>query len=125
MGAVQDTIEQYLHDAGLTPDDLPAVHAAIHHHFGTDPAGTDPAGSDPALHGPHTYLDPDDRFVAALAVSYDPVRDEVTTMKGAVAAALDLTRDSGCASTQWRVYDRATGQTRIVEQGDLDTVEVR
>lgn len=120
MGAVQDIVEQFFTDAELTLDDRDGVLAAVRHHFGT-PASV----IDPALAGDHTYLSPDERFVATLAVSYSPDPHEVTTPKEALAAALALTRDDGSDGTQWWVHDRVTGQGRVIEQGEVADTPMR
>lgn len=115
MGAVQDAVEEWFADGGLTPDDLDSVLAAVRHHFGQHVHVIDPA-----LVGDHIYLSPSERFVVTLAVSYAEGEGDVQTPQDALRAALDLTRDEGAAGTHWWVYDRQTSRGQIVEQGDVD-----
>jgi len=65
------------------------------------------------------YDDPAERFVVALVVSYD-----TATAEEACAAALDLTRDAASEGTHWYVYDRRTGEARIVEQKEFVDIPV-
>lgn len=61
------------------------------------------------------YVDRNSRFVVSLIVGY--AEDEgVMSPEGAIHAALELTRDEGCATTHWCVYDRLTGIAKIIEQ---------
>lgn len=119
MSLIADAVEDYFTTASLGADDLPAVLHAVRHHFGVE-VHTDPP-ADPALaQGTFTYLDPEDRFVAALVASYDPDRDDVETAQDAARWALDLTRDGGADGTHWWVFDRSTGTGQVVEQDTFD-----
>lgn len=120
MGAVQDITEAFFADAELTRDDLDSVLAAVRSHFG-QPVGV----VDPALAGDHTYLNPDERFVATLAVSYEDDPETVSRPEEALRAALNLVIDDDAGDgTQWWVYDRDTGTGRIIEQGEVAHVVV-
>lgn len=70
------------------------------------------------------YVDPEDRFIVSLVVGYRPELihpDEFpATIKGACAAALDLTRDGGRDGTVWFVYDRVTRKGQTIEQGEFE-----
>lgn len=84
----------------------------------------------------NTYCSPNDRFVVSLIVGYtedeleesideikddDPMMDwEAAAVRAAVAGALDLTRDHGASETNFYVYDRETGVTHLIEQGDAE-----
>ena len=123
MSAVTEAIESYFTAADLTAADLPHVIAAVRHHFEVEVAPVDPALPTSRL----PYYSDQDRFVVALVASYDVERDDLPTGpdddeggRGAARYALDLTRDDGCSGTQWWVYDRHTGQGRVVEQSDFD-----
>lgn len=82
---------------------------------------------DPALVGQHIYLEPEDRYVATLAVSYSPERDGTHSPEAALAAAVRLVTEDPSESdgTHWWVYDRATRSGRVIEQGEVADVEVR
>jgi hypothetical protein len=54
------------------------------------------------------YVEPEDRYVVSLIVSYGGEFDQVDSPERAAAAALDLTRDGKSGGTHWRVYDRQT-----------------
>ncbi len=71
----------------------------------------------------NTYVGDEDRFVVSLIVGYGR-EDGVTSAERAVAAALDLTREVGAGDTQWHVYDRATGRSRIIEQSDAEALSM-
>jgi hypothetical protein len=66
--------------------------------------------------GGPTYVTPRDRHIVCLEVGYD----SLDTPEQAVAAALSLTRDQGSPGTQWHVYDRQTGEGRVVEQSEVE-----
>lgn len=69
------------------------------------------------------YVGPNDRWIVSLVVGYDDQQMDGTefpvTPKGALAAAIMLTRDQGSPDTTWFVYDRATGETFEFEQDDV------
>ena len=71
-----------------------------------------------------TYVSPEDRYIVSLIVGYsvDDLSDQTRfedSPKGALAAAIDLTRDEGSPDTIWFVYDRVTGQMHEFEQDDV------
>lgn len=69
------------------------------------------------------YVSPNDRFIVSLVVGYDDDQmdgeDFPVSPKGALAAAISLTRDMGSPDTIWFVYDRKTGETHEFEQGEV------
>lgn len=70
------------------------------------------------------YVDAKERFVVSLIVGYgDETDDQPTTAQQAGHWALELTRDEGSSGTQWFVFDRATGQMRQFEQGELEEID--
>lgn len=102
--------------ADLTRDDLDDVLAAVRNHFGVAVAPVDPALAPDWM----TYLQPGDRFVAALVASYDETRDGVGSVEEAAEAALALTRGEGSDGTHWWVYDRQEGSGRVIEQSQFE-----
>ncbi|WP_367139316.1 hypothetical protein [Saccharothrix sp. HUAS TT1] len=62
------------------------------------------------------------RFLAVLAVAYDPTTTAgtVTTPELAASAALDLTRGGGSCFTEWTVWDRQTRTLHRLEQAGFD-----
>lgn len=84
--------------------------------------------------GETIYVDEQDRYIVTLAVGYDEetvagdpelawvspvdryaVKQE-DKMKVALRAAIELTRGQEGRDTMWCVYDRVTGETRLMEQ---------
>ena len=66
------------------------------------------------------YVDPEERFVVSLIVSYDLQTDGIDTIEAAAQAALEMTRDEGADGTVWHVYDRHTGLMHVLRQKDFD-----
>ena len=69
------------------------------------------------------YVEPTDRFVVSLIVSYDDA-PQFDTPQQAASAALELTRDDGSGDTIWYVYDRDTGAMYQFEQSDFEGLEI-
>lgn len=61
----------------------------------------------------------DERFIVSLIVGYDEQRDNIVSPEQAVAAAVALTKDHGQSGTMWHVFDRLTGESQFIEQGDV------
>ena len=80
------------------------------------------------------YVDPGERFVVSLVVSYAEVDlnwsddppyewvDDRTMALRAAAAALGLTREEGSRDTKWFVYDRETGEMHKFTQEEFEGV---
>lgn len=77
-----------------------------------------------------TYVGEDSRYVVSLVVGYtddelesgEMVESGASTekrVKGAAAAALELTRGMGSGDTNWYVHDRKSGETYVLEQEEL------
>jgi hypothetical protein len=65
------------------------------------------------------YTDPRDRFIVSFIVGYGEM-DEITTLKEAAEAALNLTTDAYSDGTVWFVYDRQTETLRQFTQRQFD-----
>lgn len=64
------------------------------------------------------YVSPGDRWVVGLVVGYSGM--EVPDAIEAADSALELTRDGSHDGTVWSVCDRATGETKLIEQHEFD-----
>jgi hypothetical protein len=101
-------------EAALTLDPAP-------NHLAPEAPGAYPFARAYGLHETATiYVADHERYVVSLVVGYSHSSDEVESPLGAARAALELTTEPGCDSTNWFVYDRETERMHLFEQRDLE-----